>query len=172
LNVARAHVVGQSIGGHYALRFALANPECVHGLALADTLAGIADGRIAEIKAAAGPVPEDLFERALGAEFRTQRQSLTQLYRMIEGLNHAGTDQPTPAPVADVTAAELADLKAPTLLVVGEHDPVAPAAAVAVAAGLIPRARFRMIPDCGHSPYFEQPDAFNDALLEFLDTLD
>lgn len=166
LNIARAHVVGQSIGGHYALRFALAHPQRVNGLVLADTLAGIADKRIAAAKAAAGPIPEILLERALGKEFRSRSENLTFLYQTIERLNHADHPPETLVP-ADVDAESLAALKTPTLFLVGEHDPVAPATAVSIAASMVAGAEFKLIADCGHSAYFEQPAAFNRALLEF-----
>jgi 3-oxoadipate enol-lactonase len=170
LSIARVHVVGQSIGGHYALCFALAHPQRIHGLVLADTLAGIADLRVAEAKAAAGAIPEDLFERALGPTFRAQQQSLTALYRMIEGLNRADREPQTLVP-ADVDVNALADFKISTLFLVGEADPVAPPTAVSIAAGLVPGAKFKMISGSGHSVYFEQPDAFNRALLEFFASL-
>ena len=170
LNIARAHVVGQSIGGHYALRFALSYPQRVHGLVLADTLAGIADNRIAAAKAAAGPIPEIFLERALGKEFRSRSEKLTFLYQAIERLNHADQAPETLVPV-DVGVESLAALKTPTLFLVGEHDPVAPATAVSIAASMIAGAQFKSIANSGHSAYFEQPVAFNQAPLEFFAAL-
>jgi 3-oxoadipate enol-lactonase len=170
LNIARVHVVGQSIGGHYALRFALVHPQRVHGLVLADTLAGIAETRTAAAKAAAGPIPENFLERALGKQFRSQSENLTYLYQAIERLNHADRAPGTLVP-ADVGAESLAALKTPTLFLVGEHDPVAPATAVSIAASMVAGAQFKLIANCGHSAYFEQPAAFNRALLEFFAAL-
>jgi pimeloyl-ACP methyl ester carboxylesterase len=170
LNIARTHVVGQSIGGHYALRFALIHPQRVHGLVLADTLAGIVDSRIVAAKAAAGPIPEDFIERALGKQFRSQNEKLTFLYQAIERLNHAVQAAETLVP-ADVGAESLVTLKTRTLFLVGEHDPVAPAPAVSIAASMIAGAKFKLIANSGHSAYFEQPTAFNQALLEFFAAL-
>jgi len=56
----------------------------------------------------------------------------------------------------------------PTLLLAGEHDPIWPPAAVRGIADAIPDARMEVIPGAGHSPYFEQPDAFNAHLAAFL----
>jgi 3-oxoadipate enol-lactonase len=170
LNIAHAHVVGQSIGGHYALRFALAHPQRVHGLVLADTLAGIADNRIAAAKAAAGPIPEIFLERALGANFRSRSENLTFLYQAVERLNHADQTPETLVPT-DVGAESLAALKTPTLFLVGEHDPVAPATAVSIATSMVAGAQLKLIANSGHSAYFEQPAAFNQALLEFFAAL-
>lgn len=170
LNIARAHIVGQSIGGHYALRFALRHPDRVNGLVLADTLAGIADDRIAAAKAAAGPIPEDFMDRALGKQFRSENENLTSLYQAIERLNRADRPPETLVP-PDVVAAGLVTLKNRMLFVVGEHDPVAPPHAVSIAASLIAGAQFKLITNSGHSAYFEQPRAFNQSLLEFFGAL-
>jgi pimeloyl-ACP methyl ester carboxylesterase len=170
LKIERSHVVGQSIGGHYALRFALAHPERVNGLVLADTLAGIAHDRIAAAKAAAGPIPETLMERALGKQFRTQNENLTLLYQQIERLNHADHSPETLVP-SDLAAESLVTLENRVLFIVGEHDPVAPPPAVSIAASMVLGAQFKLIANSGHSAYFEQPGAFNRALLEFFASL-
>jgi pimeloyl-ACP methyl ester carboxylesterase len=64
-------------------------------------------------------------------------------------------------------AAALGRLRVPTLVLVGEHDQsfLEPSRSLAAT---IPGARFEIIPDAGHSPQVETPDAFTDALLRFL----
>jgi pimeloyl-ACP methyl ester carboxylesterase len=64
----------------------------------------------------------------------------------------------------------LASLDVPTLVIVGEQDApfVAPSERMAKT---IPGARLAVIPDAGHSPQFEAPQAWWDALTGFLDTL-
>jgi 3-oxoadipate enol-lactonase len=171
LGIARTHLVGQSIGGHLCLRFALQEPGRVRGLVLADTLAGIVDPRVAAIKAQAVPAPDDLLERALAPSFRRTNPNLVFLYQAVERLNHIDNSPRLPA-YPNVEADDLAGLKASTLFLVGENDPVAPPAAVAAAAGLIAGARFEIIPDSGHSAYFERPQAFNQVVGKFFATLD
>ncbi len=51
---------------------------------------------------------------------------------------------------------------------VGSSDPLFPPAAVREAAALLPDARVAEIPGCGHSPYFEDPAAWNEAVGAFL----
>ncbi len=59
---------------------------------------------------------------------------------------------------------------APTLVIVGEQDlPFVPHAERMAAA--IPGARLAVIPDAGHSPQFENPDAWYAELSSFLDAL-
>lgn len=65
----------------------------------------------------------------------------------------------------------LGRIEVPTLLVTGAHDRVmAPALSQRVAAA-IPGARYVAIPDCGHTPQEECPDAFATVVRDFLATL-
>ena len=50
----------------------------------------------------------------------------------------------------------------------GTHDAIFPADLLRDSFGRISGSRFVEIPGAGHSPYFEQPSVFNDALLGFL----
>ena len=56
----------------------------------------------------------------------------------------------------------------PTLLIVGEHDEIAPPAVMKMFQSYIPRARLAEVAGAGHSVYFEKPEAFNRIVLEFL----
>ncbi len=58
----------------------------------------------------------------------------------------------------------------PKLWITSTHDDLFPAALVREAAGAI-GATVSVIADAGHSPYFERPDAWNDALLAFVQTV-
>jgi len=65
----------------------------------------------------------------------------------------------------------LAKIDVPTLIVVGEEDVITPPAlAEAMHAG-IKGSRLAVIPGAGHLPNLETPDAFNGALIGFLETL-
>jgi pimeloyl-ACP methyl ester carboxylesterase len=63
----------------------------------------------------------------------------------------------------------LEDIAVPTLVVSGREDPRADWRHVESGCRRIPRATLRIVERCGHKPYAEQPAAFADALLEFLD---
>jgi pimeloyl-ACP methyl ester carboxylesterase len=63
--------------------------------------------------------------------------------------------------------ADLAAIRCPTLVIVGEQDTPFVAQSEAMAA-TIPDARLVVIPDAGHSPQFENPDAWRKIVDEFL----
>jgi pimeloyl-ACP methyl ester carboxylesterase len=54
------------------------------------------------------------------------------------------------------------------LVLVGEHDAIAPPHLSRELAGLIPGAQLVVIPDAGHLPNEENPAAFNHAIRTFL----
>ena len=56
----------------------------------------------------------------------------------------------------------LGDVRCPTLLVVGEKDPMGPRASEIIADGL-PDATLEVVPGCGHWIHTEAPDVLIDA---------
>ena len=64
--------------------------------------------------------------------------------------------------------AQLAQLAMPVLLIAGGDDPNAPPRVMQGMAERIPNARYVEIERCGHLMNFEQPEAFNTALIGFL----
>ncbi|MFN2425824.1 MAG: alpha/beta fold hydrolase [Candidatus Binatia bacterium] len=175
--ITRAVVIGQSMGGWTALGIALESPQRVDALVLADTLGGIHDDEIAVQLRAIGESAARLRKEppplgvhpALSASFSRRRPDLGYLYQAL-------TTFGAPAPdsivrqlfAARVTPAELGELRMPTLFIVGSEDTLFPPALLQKAATYIAGAEVKVIDDAGHSPYFEQPAAWNEAVANFL----
>ena len=170
----RAKVVCQSLGGWTGVRLALARPDLVEKLVLACTLGGIAHppglASFAEARkqmGTRGPAALGLTEN-----FIAENPLKASIYRQLGAFNpHA--DPALAArlftPEVLVPPAALGAISAPVLMSAGEHDPIWPPAALA---GIVPHfadGRMVIVPDAGHSPYFEQPDAFNALMAAFLD---
>ncbi len=62
----------------------------------------------------------------------------------------------------------LGDLTMPTLLLWGREDPRAKHDRAVEALSLLPNARLETFERCGHLPFFEYPDRFNQVVAEFL----
>jgi pimeloyl-ACP methyl ester carboxylesterase len=62
----------------------------------------------------------------------------------------------------------LAEIRAPTLVLVGDRDPLTPPDRAQEIASAIPGADLVVIPDCGHASTLEQPEAVSAALVEWL----
>lgn len=171
--VARASVICQSLGGWSGLRFALAFPERVQRLVLVCTMAGVAHPPALAAFAAArdkmdarGPA-----SLALHPGFRAAEPAAAYLYDQIAAFNpplDPALGATAFAPEGLVQLATLARLACPVLVIAGEHDPIWPPEALTGIASAIPGARFEIMPGVGHSPYFEQSDAFNGLLRSFI----
>jgi len=178
LDVDRAHVVGQSMGGWAVLGFGVRHPERTASLVLADTTAGIFDDTIRRTLAnygetiSSGPPPDEWplgFHPAVGTQLADEGPAHSFLYGQLGSL----TDPPSPLEVIEVLMSidhtqEAAQVTLPTLFVVGENDPIFPPALIENAASFIPGSRVAVVADTGHSPYFERPLEWNDIVTRFL----
>lgn len=63
---------------------------------------------------------------------------------------------------------DLASISVPTLVLVGDSDPLTPPAEAKEMAAAIPDAWLVIVPECGHSATLEQPDAVSRALIEWV----
>jgi len=178
--VARAHVVGLSMGGGIALQFALDFPQRVSSLVLVDSALPGFDyspefaGAIEElVDAVRAKGPRAAFERLwLRHPLFDGVRRFPQRFELVRtmALAYAAADyyDETPhAPPERQAVDRLAELRAPTVLV-GELDIPDFQLIAEVLAGNIAGARLQVIADSGHVPPLEQPDVFNQALLGFL----
>ena len=160
-------LVAQSMGGLTCLGFALAYPHRTKGLVLADTTGGIGERSVVE-KLRQRQSPDDVMLRAVSSGFRETELAKAFLYREINIMNPPRDPEPNGFTSGEgPKAPELARMKVPTLLIVGEEDIVMPPAVMELSQKLIPGSRLEVVADAGHSVYFEQPEIFNKLVLEF-----
>ncbi len=181
LGVDRAHVAGLSMGGGIALQFALDHPDRVLSLTLVDSaLPGFTysdefSRQIEELVAAVrAEGPRAAFERLWLTHplFDGLRRFPDRFQRVREmALAYTAADYregALPAGYAPAVIDRLNEITAPALVVVGELDIPDFRLTADVLAENLPNARQLLLPNCGHVPPLEQPDAFNDALVAFL----
>jgi 3-oxoadipate enol-lactonase len=171
LGIERAHLVGQSMGGWAVVGAALRAPERARSLVLADTIAGIGNEAIgAAMRTPSGRIVEPGVVGAHRAVRPAFDRTLAFLYQQLGGFR-------TELDEADMIgklfsthhpADEVAKLAMPVLCVVGAEDDLMPPAAIREVAAVLQDARVVEIAGAGHSPYFEQADAWNAAVLDFL----
>lgn len=159
-----AHIVGHSDGGSIALLLALKRPELVRSLVLVaahthaeeKTLAGL---RRAQELLASSPAQRERLARYLGP----RGPELAKAW-------YAHWLDPAQS-VLDIRD-EIGRIRAPTLVIQGVDDEYATPQHAEGIARAIPGAELWLIPNCGHGPQFQYPEAFNDRLLAFLATHD
>jgi len=183
LNVATPFVVcGLSMGGYIALEFFRRYHEYVAGLILTATRAG-ADtdegkanrDKMAEMAKQKGvtAVVDAMLPKMLSPEnyahdpelvaFARHMMEMTSLEGVIGALA-AMRDRPDSMP-------DLPDIDVPVLVIHGADDQLIPVTEAEAMAETVPDGRLVIIPNAGHLPNLEQPDAFNDAVIDFLESL-
>jgi pimeloyl-ACP methyl ester carboxylesterase len=164
-----AIVGGLSLGGYMSLAFYRAHPERVSALLIIDTGPGFKkdDAR------------EAWNRRALDTAERLDREGLDVLksatperavarHRDATGLARAARGMLTQRDARVIEV--LPEIKVPSLVVVGADDTPFLAASDYMTAK-IPGAKKVVIPSAGHAVNIDQPQAFIDAVLPFLDGL-
>jgi 3-oxoadipate enol-lactonase len=172
--ITRAIFAGVSVGSGIAMLIGLDHPEMTQAIILVGG-ANRGGGNIQ--KRIAGYTGPDLagFQRAHIKELVAPGFPETALGRWIVELFVEHADSLSGASIAQIFRARdgcnmqqrLAGLHVPTLVVNGAHD-------VSLAAGketasLIPGAEHALIPGTGHACNIEDPQAFDDAVIGFLD---
>jgi len=172
LGLGRFHLVGTAAGGIVAIDAALAFPARLRSLVVANSLGGVTDPSYVELGRRLRPqefaaLPPDL--RELGPAYRAADPDGTARWLALERQSRApGEAPPAQPPKQRVTFAMLEALTVPTLLLTGGADMYTPPAALRLFAERIPGATSIVLPDVGHSAYWEQPAAFNRAVLDFV----
>jgi len=173
LGIERANLVSQSMGGWTNAAFAVAHPERVRTLALCDTMAGIDDPEvIAEMRRHGAPRGglADVLTRVYAPDYPDREPIKAFLYRQISALNQHVPPNLVPEMMKlrnDV--GPIVKHQIPTLILVGDQDSLTTPKLMELMALRIPHSRFIEVPGSGHSVYYERPEAFNRALLEFLE---
>jgi 3-oxoadipate enol-lactonase len=178
LGIDRADVVGLSNGGAVAMVFAAAHPHRVRRLVLVDTFAHADAAFRAKLRSweaaldAGGPglrfdvsVPWNFSRGFLEAH----AQDLPVLRAKALALDADAMRALMAGSAAHDARAALARIAAPTLVLVGEEDVLAPPWAAREIAERIPQARLQMIARAGHAMPIERLEEFCDALRSFLD---
>ncbi len=171
LGVPQAVLVAQSMGGGTCLGFTVGHPQRVRALVMADSLRGFGepgplDERVQEVQRATTGLSQ--LERVLSPGFRQRQPELTALYRQIASFNSA-TRTTLRGSLQSHTPLQLAEAKVPVLFLVGQEDVLFPPDLVRSVQQRVPGSSLVVVPDAGHSVYFEKPDVFNHQVHAFLD---
>ena len=176
-------VVGHGLGSHVALRLAATRPGLVGGLALASA----APWFVGERRDAAGGFPDELWQRMQGGAARNRAQADLDLIdgaffhgEMSEGMRLWCFGMAAEWPLAvfvqlaetlhDLDHREvLSSIDVPVVLLHGRHDEKTRYDGAAYLLEHLPQARLRTLEESAHCPHLEEPEAFTEALLAFLD---
>jgi pimeloyl-ACP methyl ester carboxylesterase len=183
LRIPKAAIVGHSMGGMLAARFALLYPDATERLVLYNQI-GLTDARLQRPPASVDEVYKQLLNQSYDTVYRgiaryfvngVPPQAEKYIVRQY-GWTLSG-NWPQAAMVRalaqqmvyeDPVVYDWAHIKARTLEIGGDKDgPNFPELARHVAE-TIPNCRLVLLPNVGHVPHFEAPDVFHRELVKFL----
>ena len=171
LRVDRIHLVGTAAGGFVAWDFVLSFPERLRSVVIANSIGGVQDPDYLALHQRLRPpefaaMPPDI--RELGPSYRASNPAGAERWKELERTARPGGTPAAQTFRTNVTFARLETIKVPTLLLTGDADLFAPPAIMRMFAARVKHAESAVIPEAGHSSYWEQPDVFNRAVLDFL----
>ena len=176
LGVARAHLVGLSLGGMTAMRLAAREPSRVDRLALLCTSARFPDAaawreRAATVRAeGTQAVAAAVVERWFTPPLRDADPALVERMRAMVAATSAEGYASCCAAIERMDLLEdLPSIAAPTLVVAGADDPATPPEHLSTIADAVPGARLLVLPQAAHLANVEQAAAVSAALLAHLD---
>jgi len=191
LDVDKVYVIGLSRGGQIAVDFTLEHPEMV--AAVIPDAAGVSgyehqpgDSEQARQEATAFDRMDALWES--GAHDELQELELAmwvdgpgqpegraapsvreRVREMNAGAYNRGEPEPQPQPLEPPAAGRLGEIAVPALVIVGDLDTMGTVAMADYMAREIPNARKVVFSGAAHMVNMEQPERFNQVVLEFLD---
>jgi 4,5:9,10-diseco-3-hydroxy-5,9,17-trioxoandrosta-1(10),2-diene-4-oate hydrolase len=189
LGIGRVHLVGNSLGGGTAVRFALQYPERAGRLVLMgpgglslnvfapDPTEGVK--RLTEFAAPPGPSKEKLAaflrtlvhdQRLISDELVDERFAAASDPAALAAMASLGASFFDPASAEDgLLWREAHRLRNEVLLIWGREDRVNPLDGALVALKLIRRAQLHVFGRCGHWAQLEKFDEFNQLAISFLE---
>ncbi len=168
-------VVGNSFGGHIALRVAIEHGHRLGGLVLAGS-AGLLEKSF-ETDFQIRPSKEWLRKRIAELYYDpSTHMSESDLDRAFHELSQRHSARALVRLAREARRNHLGDLihtiAVPTLVVWGRNDVVTPPEAAHEFARAIPDTRTVWLDECGHAPMIEKPEEFGRALVSFADEIE
>ena len=170
LRVDKFHLVGSAAGGSVAADYAFSHPERLLSLTVSSNNLAAANGYIADTAAKIRTKEwDDLprWFRELGPSYRGANPAGVAKWTELNHISETGKGARQKL-VNVVTPEKLETLKARTLLMTGAADMFTPPSITRMIARHILDNEVVIVPECGHSPYWEQPEFFNRTVLGFI----
>lgn len=170
LGLKKIHLVGTAAGGMVATDFTVSHEDRVQSLVLANTIVGVTNEDYRAIYKLLWPegfdeMPGDFKE--LSPSYRHLDPQGRALWNDLEHKSKIG-QMKSQGYANKVVWDHLAAWKLPVLLLTGDADLYTPPSMTRVVQSRIAGAEKVIVPECGHSAYWERPEIFNRVVLDFI----
>jgi pimeloyl-ACP methyl ester carboxylesterase len=167
--IERAHLVGVAAGSATVAPLVATAPHRVLSAAIVGSVVGFDNPAIAAVYTRLRPanfhqLPPEF--RELSGSYRASSPAGVKEWLQIQSQRPGGEGA-----LASRRQAKLEDLtrsRVPLLFATGDADLYAPPFLMKAAADLVPNARFAVVRDAGHAPFWEQPEQFNALILDHI----
>jgi pimeloyl-ACP methyl ester carboxylesterase len=170
LGLEKFHAVSSAAGGSVAADYALSHPERLLSLTVSSNNLAATTGYIAETAAKIRFKEwDDLprWFRELGPSYRAANPEGVEKWIELNHKSETGKGARQKL-VNVVTPEKLQTLKVRTLVMTGAADMFTPPSIMRLIARHVPNNEVVIVAECGHSPYWEQPEFFNRTVLGFI----
>jgi 2-hydroxy-6-oxonona-2,4-dienedioate hydrolase len=170
----KVHLLGNSLGGHVGLLYAIGNPEHIASITLTGS-SGLYESAFGTAFPKRGDY--EYIKTKTAATFYDPATASKELVDEVFSIvNDRGKAIRVVATAKSAVRHNLGDklhkIKAPTLLIWGLQDIVTPPFVGEKFHELIEDSRLHMLDKCGHAPMMEKPEEFNVLLDAFLDEVE
>ena len=172
LQVDRFHIVATAAGGSIAWDYVLSFPQRVRSAVIANNTGRVVDQDYLDFVRSLRPEQFDELPpefRELGSYYRAANPEGTRRWVELEQVSRPPGPRMTTQPLKNRLSFSLIEtVTTPILLIAGGSDLAAPAPLQRFFAERAPHAETLTVPDAGHSTYWERPEVFNRAVLDFI----
>lgn len=164
------HLLGNSLGGHIALVYALKHPEKVKSITLTGS-SGLFENGMGETYPKRGD--KDYIRKKVELTFYDPNSATSELvdevYNIVNNrLKAVKIIYLAKSAIRHHLGEELQNIKQPVCLIWGKNDTITPPMVAHEFKKLLPNSELHWIDKCGHAPMMEVPKEFNQLLSEFL----
>ncbi len=182
IHAPQAFLVASSAGGLPVLDFAIRNPERVRGLILASTC-GVGHrlpflwnlvryplvGELARLFLNEGLVRQNLSEAFANPQKLSPEDVTAYTQPLLRPGSWAANLRTERCTDPTFVEQNLKSIRCPVLIIWGQEDAWHPMTMVEAFHQQLPQAEVAILSHCGHLPHEEQPECFNQRVLEFLE---
>ena len=167
------HLLGNSLGGHVGLIYALKQPERIKSLTLTGS-SGLFENAMGDSYPKRGDY--EYIKNKTAQTFYDPAVATTELVDEVFEITRNRIKvikiiALAKSAIRNNLGEELTQIKIPTCLIWGKNDIVTPPFVAEEFHKLIPQSELHFIDKCGHAPMMEVPNEFNNILSTFLTKL-
>src|SRR5690606_29002510 len=166
----KVHLLGNSLGGHVGLIYALQHQQKLATLTLTGS-SGLFENGMGETYPKRGDY--EYIRKKTELTFYDPKMATKELVdevysivnNRLKAIRIIGLAK---SAIRNNLSEELRSIHVPTCLIWGKNDTVTPPMVAEEFLSLLPNAELHWIDECGHAPMMERPEAFNQVMEPFL----